>query len=39
MEDLDSFGPTLRYVTPSCGATADLASLVRDAMTPDPELL
>jgi len=39
MEELDSFGPTLRTLRQFLRATADLAALVRDAMTPDPELL
>jgi transaldolase len=37
-EDLDSFGPTLRTLRQFLRATTDLAALVRDEMTPDPEL-
>jgi transaldolase len=37
IEDLDTFGPTLRTLRQFLRATADLAALVRDEMTPDPE--
>jgi transaldolase len=37
-EDLDSFGPTLRTLRQFLRATTDLAALVRDEMTPDPDL-
>ena len=37
-EDLDSFGPTLRTLRQFLRATTDLVALVRDEMTPDPDL-
>ncbi len=37
-EDFDSFGPALRTLRQFLRATNDLAALVRDTMTPDPEL-
>jgi transaldolase len=39
VEDFDSFGPALRTLRQFLRATSDLAALVRDTMTPDPELL
>jgi len=35
--DLDSFGPTRRTLRQFMSACTDLASLVRDVMTPDPD--
>jgi transaldolase len=37
-EDLDSFGPALRTLRQFLRATSDLGALVRDEMTPDPDL-
>jgi transaldolase len=39
VEDIDSYGPTLRTLRQFIRACADLASLVRDVMTPDPDPL
>jgi transaldolase len=36
VDDIDSYGPTLRTLRQFIGACADLAGLVRDVMTPDP---
>jgi transaldolase len=38
LAELDSFGPTLRTLRQFISACADLSSLVRDVMTPDPGL-
>ncbi len=38
VDDIDSYGPTLRTLRQFISASADLASLVRDVMTPDPDL-
>jgi len=38
-EDLDAFGPTRRTLRQFMAASADLAALVRDVMTPDPDRL
>jgi transaldolase len=35
--DFDTFGPTLRTLRQFIKATADLASLVRDIMLPNPD--
>jgi transaldolase len=37
--EFDSFGPTRRTLRQFMGASTDLAALVRDVMTPDPDKL
>jgi transaldolase len=37
LEQLGSFGPTLRTLRQFMRASSDLAALVRDEMTPDPD--
>jgi transaldolase len=39
LAEVDSYGPTRRTLRQFIHACADLASLVRDAMTPDPDAL
>lgn len=39
LEELDSFGPVRRTLRQFMRASADLAALVRDTQTPDPDLL
>jgi transaldolase len=38
LEEFDTFGPTVRTLRQFVKATADLASLVRDSMLPNPDV-